>query len=196
MNTNVVDILFTLRGDRIPLDHGYSLMGAIAPYAPVHGPSGWAVHPIAGDQVAPGVMALRGGQSKLTLRAPASELRAARGLVGRTLSLDGYRVTVGCADVHALRPAPRLVARLVTIRGYMDPEPFVHAVETAVRRYAQGARVDVGDRRIVRIHGCRVVGYEVVIGGLTPSESLAIQAHGVGGRRHMGCGVFIPTGAT
>jgi hypothetical protein len=32
----------------------------------------------------------------------------------------------------------------------------------------------------------------VIIEGLTAEESLTIQEKGIGGRRHMGCGVFVP----
>lgn len=42
------------------------------------------------------------------------------------------------------------------------------------------------------LHGKEVVGYELVIEGLTADESVAIQTTGLGGRRHMGCGVFVP----
>jgi CRISPR-associated protein Cas6 len=54
------------------------------------------------------------------------------------------------------------------------------------------AIVSVGKRRTIRIHGKEVVGYELVIEGLTADESVAIQTTGLGGRRHMGCGVFVP----
>ena len=54
------------------------------------------------------------------------------------------------------------------------------------------AIVSVGKRRTIRIHGKEVVGYELIIEGLTADESIAIQTAGLGGRRHMGCGVFVP----
>ena len=49
----------------------------------------------------------------------------------------------------------------------------------------------IGKRRTIRIREKEVVGYEVVIEGLTPDESLTIQTAGLGGRRHMGCGIFV-----
>ena len=50
----------------------------------------------------------------------------------------------------------------------------------------------VGKRRTTRIKGKEVVGFEVILEGLNAHESIAIQEAGVGGRRHMGCGVFMP----
>jgi CRISPR-associated protein Cas6 len=49
-----------------------------------------------------------------------------------------------------------------------------------------------GKRRTLRIKDKEVVGYEVKLEGLTVAESLNIQEQGLGGRRHMGCGVFVP----
>lgn len=47
-------------------------------------------------------------------------------------------------------------------------------------------------RRTLRIKDKEIVGYEVILEGLTAEESLCIQHNGLGGRRKMGCGVFVP----
>ena len=49
-----------------------------------------------------------------------------------------------------------------------------------------------GRRRVFRIKDKTVVGYGVRIAGLNATESLRLQEHGLGGRRKMGCGVFVP----
>jgi CRISPR-associated protein Cas6 len=49
-----------------------------------------------------------------------------------------------------------------------------------------------GRRRVVRIKDKTVVGYGVHVAGLNAAESLCLQEHGLGGRRKMGCGVFVP----
>ena len=36
---------------------------------------------------------------------------------------------------------------------------------------------------------------EILLDGLTDNESIGIQETGLGGRRHMGCGVFEPSNA-
>ena len=56
---------------------------------------------------------------------------------------------------------------------------------------SEQAIFSIGKRRTIRIHEKEVVGYEVILEGLTADESLAIQTIGLGGRRHMGCGVFV-----
>ena len=47
-------------------------------------------------------------------------------------------------------------------------------------------------RRIVRVKGKRIVGYAMLATELTAEESIRLQERGLGGRRRMGCGVFVP----
>ncbi len=57
---------------------------------------------------------------------------------------------------------------------------------------AAHARLSLGKRRTLRIKDKEVVGYEVLVDCLTAAESIALQEAGLGGRRHMGCGIFVP----
>jgi Cas6 Crispr len=50
--------------------------------------------------------------------------------------------------------------------------------------------------RVVRIKDKTVVGYGVRVAGLNVEESLRLQEHGLGGRRKLGCGVFVPVRGT
>lgn len=70
----------------------------------------------------------------------------------------------------------------------------------------RNAAPDKPRRRTLRIHHREIAGYEVILEGLTAEESLTVQSHpgqrgadgktwtipafGLGGKRHMGCGVF------
>jgi hypothetical protein len=56
--------------------------------------------------------------------------------------------------------------------------------------------VEIGMRRVVKVHGKLVVGFPVVLSGLDPAASLLVQSRGIGGRRHMGAGVFLPHAKT
>jgi hypothetical protein len=38
-----------------------------------------------------------------------------------------------------------------------------------------------------------VVGFGLQVEGLKPTASQVLQEQGLGGRRHMGCGLFLPT---
>ena len=52
--------------------------------------------------------------------------------------------------------------------------------------------ITIGEQRTLRARVRTVVGFEVELSELRTHASLCIQAHGLGGRRHMGAGVFLP----
>ena len=75
----------------------------------------------------------------------------------------------------------------------MDAEKFAEAVRRQLDTLEISERVilTIGKRRTLKIRDKEVVGFEVILEGLTASESIILQEHGLGGRRHMGCGVFV-----
>ena len=191
-----VDLAFAvLATEPIPADHGYHLYGALSRILPqLHETNGIAVHPIRGQQIGNRQLQLN-DRSRLVLRADADQIGQLIALAGKQLDIAGHRLRVGVPQVWTLRPAPALRSRLVTIKGFLDPEPF----QAAARRQLDDmgvsaeAQLTLGKRRTVRIKDKEVVGYEVLVEALAAEESLTLQERGLGGRRHMGCGVFVPT---
>src|SRR5207249_485529 len=96
-----------------------------------------------------------------------------------------------------------LESRLVTFKHGGEPEPFLAtaraklaelgvAGEPAVRVFESGPRAGEPRRRVVRVKGRAIVGFAVVVSGLTADESIRLQEHGLGGRTRLGCGFFLP----
>ncbi len=48
-------------------------------------------------------------------------------------------------------------------------------------------------RRTLQVKDKKILGYGVVVEGLSNEDSLKLQWHGLGGRQHFGCGWFYPT---
>jgi CRISPR-associated protein Cas6 len=94
--------------------------------------------------------------------------------------------------LQALRRAPVLAARLVTTRNGQDEGRFDREIARQLNTLGIAASAIRGRRRIVRIKNKTVVGYGVRVAGLNAAESLRLQEHGLGGRRKMGCGMFVP----
>lgn len=196
----IVDVAFPATGGPLPLDHGYALFGAIARLVPrVHEASSWGVHPVRGRRAGPGELLLD-DSSLVKLRIPASEIAAVLPLAGAGLDVEGRGVRLGVPRIHALVPSPTLRARFVTVRGFFE-EPA--AFEGAVRRQLAGLElgqdperivVTVGERRVMRVKDKTIVGFAMLIEQLDGDASIALQVAGLGGRRHMGAGVFVPPG--
>jgi CRISPR-associated protein Cas6 len=189
-----IDLAFSLTSQSpLSSDHGFALFGSISRVLPqVHEPNGIGVLPISGQQIGDRRIQLSGG-SRLVLRVDASDIATWLPLAGKTLDIEGAKVIVGVPEVRSLIAATALRSRLVTTKNGQDQARF----ETEIRRQmsalgvAEDAQFTIGKRRTIRIHGKEVVGYELVIEHLTAEESIAIQSIGLGGRRHMGCGVFV-----
>ncbi len=200
-----IDLAFELSGTTIPLDYGYALFGAISRLVPgIHGDRRVGVHPIRGIHLEPRRLTLV-PQSRLRLRLPSEEIAPYLALAGAALDLDGARLRVGIPHVESLRPAANLSSRIVTIGHRKEPEAVVESLGRQLSEL--GISAEPGfvpsphpdhegepSRRVVRIKGKRIVGYPVLLNGLTAEESLRLQEQGLGSHRRMGCGIFVPIG--
>jgi CRISPR-associated protein Cas6 len=198
-----IDLAFALRGSTIPLDYGYALFGALCRVVPgLHGDRRVGVHPIRGMRLEPRRLTLV-PQSRLRLRLPSEEIAPYLALAGSRIELEGDLLSVGIPRVEPLRPAASLEARLVTIGHLTDPGPFEESARRHLASYGVAAepaflvdthpdRLGRPVRRVVRIKGRRIVGFPLVIPNLTAEESLIVQERGLGSRRRMGCGLFVP----
>lgn len=198
-----IDLAFDLVGTTLPLDHGYPLFAALNPIVEsLHGDRRIGVHPIRGRQVAPGVLALT-DHSRLRLRLPSEEVASYLKFSGARLDLNGHRLRVGIPRVESLTPSPRLASRLVTFRNALDAESFLDHVRRELADLAIDAEPHLVPasrpgwqgqplRRVLRIKDKNVVGYALRVAGLTAEGSSRLQEAGLGGRRRMGCGVFVP----
>ena len=208
----VVDVQFPLCGKRIPVDHGYSLCSAVSRILPeLHGNESVGIHPISGRPAGDRCQMLS-ENSFLTIRLPSDRIAQVLPLAGKNLLLGEHEVRVGVPQTCALVPAARLYSRLVVIKGFMDPEPFMEAVQRQldsmniqgspslveqdhIARANEGKRTGTRSpylRRTIRIRNKEIVGFAVRIQDLTAEESIRLQEKGLGGRRRFGCGVFIP----
>lgn len=186
----------------LPADHGYLLYSAVSRMLPgTHQADGYGIHPIRGRQLGGRTLQLA-EHSRLAIRTDADQIARFLPLSGKSLQLLDRTLRLGVPQVRSLAPAPALYSRLVTIKlpdmAAQPSEVASEAFVAAVRRQLDAlcispeAGLSPGKRRTVRIKDKEVVGYELLLDGLTAEESITVQEHGLGGRRHMGCGIFVP----
>lgn len=199
-----VDLVFPARGGPVPTDHAYPLYAARAGAVPAFHDPGRPLRfaPLTGARGDAGRLQLA-PWSRLRVRLSADSVPAALPLAGRALDVAGARVTLGPPVVEALVPAAALESWLVTFKHGDGPDAFLAAAraklaavgvagEPAVRAFASGPRAGEPRRRVVRVKGVAIVGYAVVVSGLTAEGSIRLQEAGLGGRTKIGCGFFLP----
>lgn len=208
-----IDAIFPVGGSTIPREHGYALYGAAARAIDVlHGNADIGIFPIRGTPGGNDTLLLT-DRSTLRFRVPVAKLPMLLPLAGKSLKLNGHLLRVGVPHVAALEPAPLLASPLVLIKladagnkavgGIVTPDAFLAAAarkleEMAIRAkpgvqlIRTGRRAGQARRRVLRVKDQTHVGYAMIVHGLTAEESIRLQEKGLGGRRLMGCGLFLP----
>lgn len=208
----IVDVEFRLRGKELPVDHGYLLCSAISKIIPqLHGDQSVGIHPIKGPYIGDRLLLLT-EKSFLRIRIDATRVSQVLPLAGKTLCMGAHKLHVGVPMARALTPATRVYSRLVVIKGFTDPEPFLEAASRQLHELdvkgmpvlieligaaPQSHDVGMGSkskylRRTTRIHGKEIVGFALRVDDLEPYGSMVLQEKGIGGRRRFGCGLFLP----
>ncbi len=201
----VIDLSFTISGSSVPVDHGYALYSSISRILPaLHGPSWLGIHPLSGSRTPEALLLTR--TSRLTLRLPVEKITEGLPLAGKVLDVEGSQIVVGAPSVRALKPSATLVSRQAIVKltsfplsskGRVDESLARNGVERELRRQMErldaSGRITLGALRELRVAGKRVLGFAVRIDDLEPSASVRVQTVGLGGKRRMGCGIFIPS---
>ncbi len=191
MDTQVIDLAFPVQGKTVPVDHGYALYGALSRICPhLHQSEDAAVHFIRGKYCGGGLLALS-SISRLKLRIPANKLPLYLTLAGKSVDVDGHALRLGVPNPYLLLPKTAVYSHMVTTKNGNDEERFKAEVQKQLEVLCVQGKIIIGKRRTFKVHDKQIVGYSVLVSELTAEESLTLQEKGVGGRRKMGCGVFV-----
>lgn len=187
-----IELRFPVIGTALPSDHGYAMYSAISKLVPEAHQADWLAL-----ETVPGTTRGDGGihineRARLRMRLPQDRLPLMLKLAGKRLDVDGYGVRLGVPQTFLLKPSAALYARCVTIKKFMEPEPFLDAVRRKLDEMSVQGEPVVGPRRVLKVGNHTVVGFALAIGELSDDASILLQERGLGGRRHMGCGIFNP----
>lgn len=192
-----IDLFFPVHGREIPVDHGYPLFAALSrclegPDNPwLHESADIGIHLIRGRYQGQGRLAL-GPHTRLGVRLPAALIPKLLPLAGKSVQLGGNSLRLGIPQPHALIPAPNLYAHLVTCRNGQDEARFDAEIARQMEGLGIQGQVQRGPRRTFTVKDKKVVAHSLLVTELTAEESIRLQEKGLGGRRKLGCGVFVP----
>lgn len=202
--TDILDILFTLDGKRLPVDHAHALMRAIAGVLPwFEEEPGLGIHSIhvAGSQNGwerpeHGTHShiLLSRRTKLTIRAPRDRVESLiAALSGVTLDVNGCPLTLGAAKTRLLSKETTLFSRyLVSLPGESEGDFLTRAAAELAALDIRLRKALCGKSLTLAIPDGVLETRSLLLADLAPEESIRLQRHGLGPYRAMGCGLFIP----
>jgi CRISPR-associated protein Cas6 len=199
---DIVDAVFAIACRSLPVDHAYALQQAIQEALPwfaqepraglhtVHGAasgSGW-MRPEGAD-----AMLQLSQRTKLVLRLPERRLQDAAALTGRTLDIAGWPMRVGRLSPRPLLRIASLFSRSVIFEGSDDETGFLAAAAVGLRALGIEASTMLCGRDVTLATPQRAYrARSLMVTVATPAQSIALQRHGLGEARKLGCGLFIP----
>lgn len=189
--TATFDFAFAVDGGIIDRDYPVALYRALAKRLPWLDDEPLAgVHPIRGLTPCPDGM-LIGGRTRIVLRVPEHRAEECASLQGADLEVPAP-LHVGQGSRRELLPYPVLHSRLV-VTGAHEESDFLRDVGAELEVLGIECDTIVGRRGEVRLDAGRIlVGYSLMLHGLSPADSQLAQERGVGQQRKLGCGLFVP----
>jgi len=209
---NFLEIQFALRGRTLPADHGYALYSAVKKLLqetedeliPKDLPSDVRLCSVSGVPDRDGMIYLNRG-SKVRLRCPSEQMQTwYRLLQNQVFDIRGHLIRLVQPRITLPEASESLASRLVTFKldaiDHPDvPRYFLESCQKGLERLEIKGQTFIpsdanGDlaRRTVQVKDKKIVGYGVVVEGLSQEDSLKLQWRGLGGRQHFGCGWFYP----
>jgi CRISPR-associated protein Cas6 len=198
---DVVDVAFSIRARTLPVDHAWALAQALLAALPwlagealagVHSihvaesGNGWMRPDAATDVLYPS------RRTKLVLRVPGARVEEVQHLSGQTLDVAGHGVAVEQGAVRPLSDLTTLFARYVAA-GQADENAFLQAMAAQLQALdIRPKKMLCGIEHALATPDGPVRTRSLMIAELAPAESVRLQQHGLGPRRLLGCGLFLP----
>ena len=198
----VLDLVFSISCRALPVDHAYSLSQAIQQHLPwivdeehagIHAihvaesGNGW-FRPDSEDQ-----LLYPSKRTKLTLRVPKHRIDDAGQLVGKTIDIDGNALSINKVSERPLSEITTIFSRYIAAEGDMDEMAFMENVMAAMNAMnVKPKKMLCGREMQIKTPEAVLVTRSLMIAELKKEESLLLQQKGLGTRRWMGCGLFLP----
>lgn len=194
-----VELSFPVLGKTLPADHNYGLYAALVHHVPeLHQQTPLSILTIPGFPNRQGEIHLT-EYSCFKIRVPVPKIPLVYQLAGKRISIGKHEIQVGIPEISVIKLATRLRSRIVTIKGYTDPSSFLDAARRQLDQLGISGHLSIPlnrenqlSRKTLKIKRYTVVGFTTEVSNLSPEDSLRLQTYGLGGKRRMGCGIFVP----
>lgn len=187
----VADQVFPLRGGALPADHAWALAEAVRAFLPW-----WDDEPEAGILPISGLSrseagCLVSGRARLVLRLPLHRLASADSLAGQRLPV-GDGLELGTPASRPIQAARGVVYSHFVCADTDDEIVFVERCKAELAARGLQPQLITGKARRLATPEGVVHGFSLMLHGLGPQASIALQEAGLGRHRALGCGIFVP----
>ncbi|MFQ3612327.1 MAG: type I-MYXAN CRISPR-associated protein Cas6/Cmx6 [Cyanobacteriota bacterium] len=210
---NFLEIQFSLRGKTLPADHGYALYSAVkkslqdsdSVSIPKDLPTEVRLCSIPGIPDRAGMIYLNQG-SRFRVRCPSDQMQIWYCfLQNQVFDIRGHLIRLVQPRITLPEASSTLASRLVTFKlDAIDhaevPRYFLQSCQKGLDRLEIKGKAFIPSdpngnlaRRTIQVKEKKILGFGVVVEGLSQEDSLKLQWHGLGGRQHFGCGWFYPS---
>lgn len=194
-----VELCFPVRGKYLPADHGYALFAACVHLTPeIRQQKTLSILTIPGFPDKQGKIIIT-EQSCLRIRVPVPLIPLVYKFAGKSIRLGIHEIQIGIPEIFTLKPANKLKSRIVVIKGHQEPQSFLSAAKRQLDELEISARISIprdrkGEfcRKTIKVKRYTIVGFTTEVSGLSDRDSLKLQQWGIGGKKHLGCGYFLP----
>lgn len=198
---DLVDISFRLQGTLLPIDHAWALGNAIQSALPwMEQEAEAAVHQIHVAASGNGWyrpedkdkdMLHLSRRTCLTLRVPTHRLHDTDALIGQTLSIDGYDITLGSRKTRPLSNMTTLFARYIA--GPEDENEFLAFVAQELAEMGISLRKMLcGKTTMIDVPEGQWLTRSLMMADVDLIDAIRLQRSGIGPHRLYGCGIVIP----
>ena len=188
--TDLTFPVYASQGQQIVSDYPLALAKCLANILP------WwlmepnvGVHPLKGLSTC-GRTLLIGGRTHLTLRIPETRVADCSKLAGQEVDL-GEKIILGEPRSRRLLAHPVVYSGCVST-GDEEEAGFVLFVRNALDALEINRQEIVGKKSVFKSDNGNIVGFSLMIAGLSLEDSIRVQQIGLGIHRSLGCGIFIP----
>ena len=197
---DVFDLAFRIQGKQLAIDHAFALASALCDKLDVDLCSRIGVHQIRVAESGngwsrpdhDGASMLLSKRVRLVIRANHDDREQLDRLCGQTLEIDGEALRVGENSVRQFSTLDTLFARSVVCDAGQPEEVFLGNVAAELGSLGiEVKKMLCGTSGLIHTDTAAIFTRSLLVAGLRPHESIALQRHGIGGQRLLGCGLFV-----
>jgi CRISPR-associated protein Cas6 len=199
---NVVDLIFKIRCQSLPVDHAWALSDAIHQALPwfaeedqtglhlIHGAesgNGWERPSDAEETL------YLSRRTPLILRLPKVRVEDAAALTGMTLQVAGNTLEIGDSHTRFLSMSTTLYSRHVVAEAEQSEDEFLQWAVASLHAYdLRFKKVLCGKESAFSTPNGPLTARSLMVAGLSLDDAVTLQEQGIGPSRSRGFGLFVP----